>query len=149
MKRHESLIPLSHDHHDGLLFCWKLRQGLKHGINPSRMVAYCLWFWKEHLSDHFDEEENWLFVAGHPLCSTALQQHAQIRALIDTLPENPENIGALADIVDQHIRLEERQLFPELEQLIPADKLALIGEKLRASHAGTPPACYTDEFWKA
>ncbi len=149
MKRHESLVPLSHDHHDGLVFCWNVRQGLKRGIDTSRIITYCLWFWQEHLVAHFAEEENWLFVPGHPLCNTAVQQHTQIRTLIETLPQNPENTGALANLIDQHIRLEERQLFPELEKLIPTHTLALIGEKLRQSHAGNTSACYTDEFWKA
>jgi hypothetical protein len=26
-RRHESLIPLSHDHHDALLLAWRLRNG--------------------------------------------------------------------------------------------------------------------------
>jgi len=148
MKRHESLIPLSHDHHDGLLFCWNLRQGIKRAVDPARMVAYCHWFWAQHLQEHFAEEENWLFIPNHPLCQLALEQHAQIRSAIETLTHSPEQIVHLANLIDQHIRMEERQLFPELEQQIPPQALAIIGDKLRQSHAATPTTCYADEFWK-
>ena len=32
IKRSEYLKPLSRDHHQGLLLCWKIRTGLKKGI---------------------------------------------------------------------------------------------------------------------
>jgi len=32
IKRDKVLQPLSHDHHQGLLLCWKIRTGIKKGI---------------------------------------------------------------------------------------------------------------------
>lgn len=33
MKRNENLVPLSRDHHFGLLCCWKIRQGIKKEVS--------------------------------------------------------------------------------------------------------------------
>ncbi len=61
IKRNENMVPLSRDHHFGLLFCWKIRQGLKAKIDLERIRKYILHFWKSHLEQHFKEEETLLF----------------------------------------------------------------------------------------
>ena len=61
IKRHESLKSLSHDHHHGLLLCWKIRTGFKKQIEINRIKFYTDWFFRNHLSPHFDLEEKYVF----------------------------------------------------------------------------------------
>ncbi|MBO9154130.1 hypothetical protein ACFOTA_18085 [Chitinophaga sp. GCM10012297] len=53
----------------------------------------------------------------------------------------------LADAVDHHIRFEERMLFPHIETVMPADKLAETGARLQQSHQAVTKDDYPDEFW--
>src|SRR5688572_14989203 len=58
IKRSEQLAPLSREHHDGLLFAWKLRQGLAKAIPVETLSSYCIWYWKNHIKQHFHHEED-------------------------------------------------------------------------------------------
>ncbi len=53
----------------------------------------------------------------------------------------------LALLVDEHIRFEERILFPFLESELPAEKLADIGTQLKEMHLAPKADNYRDEFW--
>jgi len=61
IKRNENIVKLSRDHHASLLFCWKLRQGIKYHSSIERMVKYVQYFWNQHFTPHFKEEEEFLF----------------------------------------------------------------------------------------
>jgi hypothetical protein len=53
----------------------------------------------------------------------------------------------LADLVDSHVRYEERELFPHLEQLIPEEQLVVVEKQLAAAHDSNLKDDYPDEFW--
>ena len=151
MKRHDSIVPLSRDHHAGLLFCWKLRQGLKKGISAVRMVPYIVYFQEVHLMPHFREEEELLFVdKSDELVAQALAEHAKIFAAITAISSSETitvaQLENLANLVDNHIRFEERTLFPHLEQKFPPQKLQEIGMILEQNHVAVKDD-YADEFW--
>ena len=57
IKRSKELAPLSREHHEGLLFAWKIKQGLKNETETKLIAEYVQWFWKNHLQEHFTEEE--------------------------------------------------------------------------------------------
>ena len=61
IRRNKHILELSRDHHFTLLFCWKIRQGLKMQIAPERLKNYVNYFWGEHMQPHFREEEEILF----------------------------------------------------------------------------------------
>jgi len=152
LKRNENIVILSREHHLGLLFAWKLRQGLKAGIAPERMEKYIAYFWDTHLMEHFREEESLLFNGiQHELVEKGLQQHIAIKALFQSLlaenKGNSEKYSLLADLVSDHIRFEERELFPYLESVIPSDQLSSIGEELARLHQTPAVDDYADEFW--
>ena len=42
MKRDKNIIPLSQDHHFGLLSGWKIKQGIKKNISYERIKNYIL-----------------------------------------------------------------------------------------------------------
>ena len=62
IKRNLSLVRFSKDHHFTLLLVWKIRQGLRLGIDMNRIKQYINFFFKNYLQEHFKEEEELLFV---------------------------------------------------------------------------------------
>jgi len=83
-KRHTSLQPLSREHHQALLLCWKFRQGFAKGVEPERMKKYADWFWTTYLAPHFVAEEKTFFpilATDHPGILKALKQHKDIKAM--------------------------------------------------------------------
>lgn len=152
MKRNKHIIPLSKDHHFTLLFCWKIRQGLKLGVAANRMQDYARYFWSNDMLPHFEEEEVLLFSkVKDDLVDKALRDHAEIRSLIqqiESLKDEQELVDSLrliADMVEAHIRFEERALFPFLEQCLSEDELQMIGAGLSKDHKSVES--YIDPFW--
>ena len=150
MKRNENIVKLSRDHHASLLFCWKLRQGVKRHASWERMIKYVKYFWDHHFAVHFKEEENILFAPlKDDVVQKAIDDHKKIKQLINNLnasqQENiQERLSLLADTVDEHVRYEERILFPHLESELTEHQLNDIGRQI------TPDTLlddYEDDFW--
>ncbi|HMT28946.1 MAG TPA: hemerythrin domain-containing protein [Bacteroidia bacterium] len=147
MKRHTSLQPLSRDHHNGLMFCFRLNRGLEKNIDETRLKNYVNWFYDNHIQEHFSVEEKLIFpILGneHELIKTALKQHQHILKLFTTNTELSATIKNLAIQLEAHIRFEERVLFNEI-QLHASDEI------LNAIHiAELETSCrvgWEDEFW--
>lgn len=109
MKRHPRLHRLSMEHHHSLVFVRHLRRGLE-----SREILRVI---DEVLMPHFLLEERLLLPAlsragRADLAARALDEHAEIRLARG----DPER---LANLIEAHIRFEERELFPVCEALIP------------------------------
>jgi hemerythrin-like domain-containing protein len=147
IKRSEQLAPLSRDHHDGLLFAWKIKQGLKNGTDPEAMMAYVHWFWSNHLQLHFSQEEHLLLAHlsdSDELAQQLMSEHQDIKQVISG-EASAFLLADLADKITAHIRFEERQLFPYIEQTITTDALNSIHKKLdQQSHC---PEKWENEFW--
>ena len=128
IKRSRQLAPLSRDHHEGLLFVWKIRQGLKNGTDIKLIAQYVQWFWEKHLQEHFREEEQILaphLPVNNELLQRMMDEHQNIEAMIHINENIPDEalLNQLADSVNDHIRFEERELFPYAEKFIPKDQL--------------------------
>jgi len=152
IKRSQHLILLSREHHAGLQCSWKIRQGLKQDVDLKRIKAYISYFWNNHLVEHFRAEEELVYnTSDDILCRQALEEHHAIRELaakIDADGDHDEQLYVqFADALEKHIRLEERQLFPYLESILPADKLEEIGAALSKEHDPVAQDVYPDEFW--
>jgi len=147
IKRSEQLAPLSRDHHDGLLFAWKIRQGLKNGSAPEAIMAYVHWYWNNHLQLHFSQEEHLLLThlsESDEMGQRLKSEHQHIRQLVSGSP-SVVLLAELADKITDHIRFEERQLFPYIEQTISTDKLNSIHRQLdQQPHC---PEKWENEFW--
>lgn len=150
IKRSRQLTPLSHDHHDGLLFAWKIRQGLKKGTDIKLIAEYAQWFWANHLQEHFREEEQILapyLPADNELLKQMFDEHENIEAMIHINENIPDEalLTNLAKAIDDHIRFEERQLFPYAEKAISEKELNLIYEQLPKEKAECEN--WEREFW--
>lgn len=150
LKRDVSLVNLSNDHHAGLLFSWKLRQGVKYHIEADRIIKYIKYFWAHHFSGHFKEEEEILFAPiKNEEIKKALADHQKIKAFVEKIGvpgmESEENgLLEFAETVDAHIRFEERVLFPHIQEALSEEQLEKIGEQL--IHEPFVDV-YEDEFW--
>ena len=154
IRRNESIMKLSREHHFSLLFCWKIREGIKNKTASQRIVQYAHYFWSNHIQPHFVEEEEILFASLHDdMVLKAMEEHAAIREAIEALTVLPsENIidelAKLADQLDKHVRYEERQLFPHLESVLSDAQLDSIGAQLNALPSTILKDDYPDEFWR-
>ena len=116
MKRHPALEPFSRDHNTGLILARALQQAQESASDDARQA------WDRELRDHFDEEVRLL----GPLMSEAqrtrmTQEHGEIERLIASLPKNRDRLG---DLLHDHIRWEEREVFPWIEANASPDQLA-------------------------
>jgi hemerythrin-like domain-containing protein len=146
IKRSEQLAPLSREHHDALLFIWKIKKGLKNKTSIQIIASYVQWFWNNHLKEHFDQEEKILlpFLSKNKMTDQLKKEHETIRNLI-TAEMDESSIALLANTLNDHIRFEERQLFPDIEKEVSVEQLNEIFKQL--DHQ---PQCETyagDEFW--
>ena len=142
-KRHPSLIPLSHDHHHALALairCRKQALGQLNPGNPKAMKALAeevKKFFLQNLDPHFEAEEKVLFPLIHlhsrdtePLIAELLREHERIRKTVTALEnefELSKTLFDLGDLLDRHIRQEERTLFPIFEQVVPTNKAEKAG----------------------
>jgi iron-sulfur cluster repair protein YtfE (RIC family) len=152
LKRNKHMLQLSKDHHFTLLFCWKLRQGLKIGVEVERIQNYVKHFWLHDMQAHFRDEEDILFASVQDVkVQKAIEDHKQIKEQVDAVLqaansiETSKQLSILADTVDAHVRYEERVLFPHLEQILTTEQLEFIGKQLKQEQA--LPDDYKDTFW--
>ena len=152
IRRSEHIIALSRDHHAGLLFCWKIKEGLRKEIPLQKILKYINFFWEQHLKQHFSEEEALLFDRlDDELCRQGKLEHLALEAHIGYLNHSgkatKEKYLAFAELLNKHIRFEERALFPHLEAVLPAQVLQQAGNVLNAAHTTPFIDNYPDEFW--
>ncbi|WP_220699407.1 hemerythrin domain-containing protein [Pelobium manganitolerans] len=119
LKRSEKLKPLSREHHHALLLCWKIKTGFAKNIAPERIKAYADWFFENHLKPHFAIEERYLFsVLGdeNDLVKRAKREHQQIIELFTSEGDIAARLHDIKELLEQHIRFEERVLFNEIQK---------------------------------
>ena len=142
MKRHPALVPLSRDHHHALVIARRLRHAT---IQTAAETARAfLAHWDAEQKQHFRLEEELLLPAyaahgapNHPAVLRMLLDHMLIRRDADQLANAPplELLHDLGARLAAHVELEERELFPLIEQTIPEPELDALSDRLRdAAH---------------
>jgi len=151
IKRSDELKILSREHHLGLLFCWKIKEGLKLQAETSRLNGYLNYFWNAHLKDHFLSEEGLLFDRiDDPVCEQAKADHLAITTQIEKINSTEAGTEAyimLTEMLTNHIRFEERVAFPALEEHLAASPLPGLERLLEKDHQEKFKDEYPDEFW--
>jgi len=139
VKRVPALVSLSRDHHLALFVAQRLcRATLK---TAAEAHATLLAYWHEYGQAHFCSEEELLLPAyaqhanpQDPLVARVLSDHAAIRQRIadmdcDSTP-TIEALHQLGGLMAAHVRLEERKLFPLIENALPPAQLAALAAAL-------------------
>ena len=146
MKRHNSLYPLSHDHHHVLVQARNLRIASAHSDRTllHQIVSDFITFWDASLQTHFRQEEEILLPIFSQYSSTdrleiteTLKQHVNIQQVVDQLRKYIEQETALAvksrelsELLGVHIRYEEQHLFPAIQEGVPEEALWEINRRL-------------------
>jgi Hemerythrin HHE cation binding domain len=139
MKRDPALVSLSHDHHQALFVARALRRATAATSTDAR--AAFLAYWDGHGRTHFRLEEEILLPAyaghgdpHHPLVARALCEHVAIRHRADetarTLAPSTVGLRELGSRVAEHVRFEERELFPLIERALPPAALSAVATAL-------------------
>jgi iron-sulfur cluster repair protein YtfE (RIC family) len=144
-RRHESLIPLSREHHYGLMLCLRINRGLPaHSEEAAWLQSkaqQATKFFEDDLTQHFEAEESVLFpsMQGIPaailLMDELLLEHRELEELVRRLREADvkELAGLLtefATLLESHIRKEERILFPIYEREVAPDVAARVEREI-------------------
>lgn len=135
IKRSKELVPLSKEHHEGLLFGWKIKQGLQNGTDLALIADFIQWFWEADLAEHFRKEERVLAVhlpADNAHVLQMKEEHEQLEALVhlSAMVRDEDIFLQLADGIHDHIRFEERVLFPYAEKVIPPATMEMVAAEL-------------------
>lgn len=143
-KRAEALQPLSREHLAALLAARKLRQAEDLEVAAREFVA----FWEKEGRRHFIIEEDVLLPGwaaygelDRPGVARMLEEHIAIRAEALRLEAGEltlEQVHAFGDLLHDHVRFEERQLFMAAEAALDPDALQRLGERIEAAEAAHP-----------
>lgn len=129
MKRHEALAPLSREHHNTLMLAQLLKKhapeykGLP--VNNTDKARYALQQFEGIIKKHFEQEENILEKVKDchanikSVSAEIIQEHRQLTALFNSLnaaTHVEDTMDKLANLLQDHIRKEERVLFPLLQE---------------------------------
>ena len=145
--RHPSLVLLSHDHHHGLALALRCRKQALGQLKPMgaeglrERAKEFLDFYRANLVAHFRAEEELLFPlirSAAPGCETMIDElvmnHEQIRLAVPHLEKGTglaKLIFDLGDLLERHIRKEERELFPLFEAHVESAKAEMLGQGMK------------------
>jgi hemerythrin-like domain-containing protein len=144
MWRDPSLHPLSHQHQHGLALSVIIDRGLKADSserNAADLADKVATTWSVELQGHFRVEEEILFPAVEPyleskaIVGELIEQHRQMETLIGQIAEasGPARVALLNEfgqLLSKHIRIEERQLFEEIQARLSKDEIAYLGKQI-------------------
>ncbi len=153
IKRNPALVRFSRDHHHGLLLVWKIREGFRRSVAGERIAEYCAFFFDKELVPHFEDEEKNLFAKMPPENALRLKaeaEHGVMRDMADNFRSGKserKDLENFAQLLESHIRFEERQLFNHLQEYLNEEELEQI--EIAGRHAScVSDEAWHDEFWK-
>lgn len=147
MKRHKSLISLSNDHQHVLSLALKLKYSkkplsstLQEEISSLKKTLFDKF--EKDIRPHFLLEETCLvpLFENNALLNQMLDEHKKLEGLYNKITKNTENwdlnhqrekLNLLGELLDLHIRFEERELFPMIEEALNEDQLLELEIKLQ------------------
>ena len=145
-RRHDSLIPLSHQHQHALALAVIIKR--RFGSENREEAWLCEMRERVHklysaeLTGHFEVEEAVLFpemeryLGKLDLVADLKREHQSLRNLIHLLEKSPcvaiSTLDEFSTSIDSHVRKEERQLFMEFEKRMPAAEAKRLGVEIDA-----------------
>jgi hemerythrin superfamily protein len=155
-RRHPSLIPLSHQHRDALALAFRLHHPAPPGpvtamtpaSTPQSRAADTLAFFARHLVAHFRAEEDVLFPFLRAcqdrmaVLDELVADHRRLEALRDRVAAAADDaalapaLTAFADLLEAHVRREERELFEHFPEAIAPDEADALAAGIRSAIGG-------------
>jgi hemerythrin-like domain-containing protein len=149
LQRHKAIVPLSRHHHHALALVLKIRKaGPEAGPETVEALKRELQhFWETGGQQHFREEEEILLPAYARYADIdrreiveMLLEHVKIRSLVGSIESAKDDalplIRELGDLLEKHVRLEERVIFPLIEAAIPEAMLMELAPYFHEGDAG-------------
>lgn len=137
-KRHEALIPLTHDHHHALAQARRLADLANNDDAAERrnVANDFVNFYLGRAVRHFHEEEELFFPpliedpASRELVLRAVTDHLRLHGLVRNLKRqisegevDPGTVAEISTLLTEHVRFEEKEIFPLVEERVPQDQL--------------------------
>ena len=137
MKRIEQLHKLSKEHHGSLVMAKKISRIAEEGSKDDLIQAIDIVknYYNSELNGHFLHEEKTIFslilkdYKEHTALTTILlDEHEAIRLLVSTLEISMarEHLAKFGLMLKHHTRMEERELFPIVEEIFSDEQLDAI-----------------------
>jgi hemerythrin-like domain-containing protein len=137
MLRDPSLIPLSHQHHNGLALCVLTRRSLAADASPAniaKLAQRAIDRYELELVNHFEIEEQVLFpeCGTHPLVDSLIAEHRALESFIAGLRDSPSAalLEQFCELLSAHIRREESELFENIQRTLSPDVLLRLGAEI-------------------
>ncbi len=147
MLRHPSLRVLSRQHHHALALCVLISRDLA-GAAPDveALARRAVHEFEREIRAHFALEEQILFPAitaelgPMPLIDRLLDEHRRLSRLAAEVEasRNSAALSAFAALLRSHVRVEENELFEQIQDRLSQETLARLGGELGG---GSAPAC--------
>ncbi len=134
MKRCPELQDLSREHHTALKLALHLKRAVASG-DEAQVEAACAHVrtvFDKELLPHFREEEQCLLpclesAGGSAVVARTLIEHRTLQRLVRELEiPDPEILLRFAELMAEHVRFEERELFAAAENLLGRETLARV-----------------------
>jgi len=133
MKRSAALVRLSREHHLALVLAKRAqRMSLENMEAASRFMTQAFDTFTRELEPHFRAEETALLPALNcagelDLVTRTLNEHEELRRLAKRLQaRDATSVRRFGELLEAHVRFEERELFALAESLLTPEALALI-----------------------
>ena len=137
MLRDPSLIPLSHQHHNGLALCVLSRRSLASDSSPgniAKLARRVIDRYELELINHFEIEEQVLFPAcgPMPIIAELIEEHRAVEDLVAQLRAAPSAalLEQFCALLSKHIRREENELFEQVQRVLPRELLERTGSEI-------------------
>lgn len=140
MKRSAELRDLSDDHHTVLVLALRAKRAARGDAGSSVRGAWAALEdgYRHEMRPHFEVEEAVLLPALERAgegerAERTRREHAEIRGLLDAPERGAEALGALAGLLERHVRFEERELFEVAEEVLSARDLRAVADARRGA----------------
>jgi len=153
LKRHPFIIEYSRDHHFGLLLVWKIRQGIIKNQEIELIGNYIKLYANADLLPHFEEEEFLLTLLSpnDSIANMVKKEHIQLRNNLSYINENKFSYKIFEDfanLLEAHIRFEERVFFKHLQETIDFDTVNFTKKKESHNQKDIDKS-WKHNFWEA
>ncbi len=159
MKRSKYLVPLSWEHHGALVNANRIKLGVEKKAASNEILQFVRYIWEHDLLPHFKREENIILNHGEAnripkaIRERTIKEHKEFIDLMEQIgqvqkeEQYRELFQQFSRLLIAHVRFEENEFFPAVENEFLPETLREIGEKLKDRHV---PACITWQppFWK-
>jgi hemerythrin-like domain-containing protein len=147
--RHGAIAQLSRDHHQALMAAIKLKRATDE--TAAEVAAEFVAFFDDECQLHFTVEDQVLLplyalwagleVAVDPIVLQVMHEHVELRALVEALRAGDASTQLVREVgqrLDGHVRLEERKLFPKIQETLTGEQLVELA--VAVERAEQPPA---------